>query len=64
VQLGYIWRHSVYREENEAVQTRREALLPQMVESLREAGYWVSEPDSMHSVMVRRRAPNRETERK
>jgi hypothetical protein len=57
VSLGYIWRHSLFEPERQAAYARRDEALPKMVQALRAAGYWVSEPTSMGDYIVRRHAP-------
>jgi hypothetical protein len=57
VSLGYLWTHSLFEPERHAATTRRDELLRQMVQALREAGYWVSEPTSMGDYIVRRQVP-------
>jgi hypothetical protein len=57
VSLRYIWCHSVFEAERQAAYARRDEALPRMVQALRAAGYWVSEPTSMGGYIVRRQAP-------
>jgi hypothetical protein len=57
VSLGYIWRHSLFEAERQAAYARRDEALPKMVQALRAAGYWLSEPTSMGDYIVRRQAP-------
>jgi hypothetical protein len=57
VSLRYIWCHSVFEIERQAAYARRDEALPRMVQALRAAGYWVSEPTSMGDYIVRRQAP-------
>jgi hypothetical protein len=57
VTLRYIWCHSVFEAERQAAYARRDEALPKMVQALREAGYWLSEPTSMGDYIVRRQAP-------
>jgi hypothetical protein len=63
VSLGYIWRHSVFEVERQAAYDRRDEALPKMVQAIREAGYWVSEPTSMGDYIVRRQTPPQENAR-
>jgi hypothetical protein len=57
VSLGYLWTSSVFERERQAAYARRDEALPKMVQALRAAGYWVSEPTSMGDYIVRRQAP-------
>jgi hypothetical protein len=63
VSLGYIWRHSFFEAERQAAYARRDEALPKMVQALRAADYWVSEPTSMGDYIVRRQAPEQENAR-
>jgi hypothetical protein len=57
VSLSYIWSDGVFESERQAAYARRDEALPKMVQALRAAGYWVSEPTSMGDYIVRRQAP-------
>jgi hypothetical protein len=57
VSLGYLWTSSVFERERQAAYARRDEALPKMVQALRAAGYWVSEPTSMGDYVVRRQEP-------
>jgi hypothetical protein len=63
VSLSFIWRHSVFEAEHQSAYARRDEALPKMVQALRAAGYWVSEPTSMGGYIVRRQAPEHENAR-